>query len=66
MAQEALIRFENVTKIFGPNPDSIHPLIAAGLSQAEIHEQTRHVVAVRDVSFSIAVGEFFVVMGLSG
>ena len=61
-----MIRFENITKIFGPHPDSIHKLIEAGLSQSEIHEQTRHVVAVRDVTLSIARGEFFVVMGLSG
>ena len=32
----------------------------------EVQEKTGHVVAVKDVSFSIEKGETFVVMGLSG
>jgi len=36
------------------------------LSKAEALATTGHVVAVRDVSFEIAAGETFVVMGLSG
>lgn len=62
----AKVTCKNLTKIFGPNPDNIHRHLASGLSRAEILERTGHVVAVRDVSFSVAPGEFFVVMGLSG
>ena len=36
------------------------------LSIKEVQEKTGHVVAVKDVSFSIQKGETFVVMGLSG
>ena len=36
------------------------------LSIKEVQEKTGHVVAVKDVSFSIEKGETFVVMGLSG
>jgi len=57
---------EHVTKIFGPNPDRAKHQIDKGVSRAEILEKTGHVVAVRDVSFDVSEGEFFVVMGLSG
>lgn len=57
---------ENLSKIFGPNPESIQQHLDEGLSRTEILEKTGHVVAVRDVSFSVMEGEFFVVMGLSG
>lgn len=60
------ITCKNLTKIFGPNPESVQQHLVNGLSRAEILDKTGHVVAVRDVSFSIAPGEFFVVMGLSG
>ena len=35
-------------------------------TKAKIQEETGHVVALRDVSFDVAEGEIFVVMGLSG
>lgn len=38
----------------------------ARLSRKELQEKTGHVVGVRDVSFEVAPGEVFVVMGLSG
>ena len=38
----------------------------AQLSRKELQEKTGHVVGIRDVSFDVAPGEVFVVMGLSG
>ena len=38
----------------------------ADLSRAELQEKTGCVVGVKDVSFDVAPGEVFVVMGLSG
>ena len=38
----------------------------AKLSRKELQEKTGHVVGIRDVSFDVAPGEVFVVMGLSG
>ncbi|MFZ4826899.1 MAG: quaternary amine ABC transporter ATP-binding protein [Phototrophicaceae bacterium] len=66
MADQPIIACKNVTKIFGANPQHVRAQLERGLSRADILAQTGHVVAVRDVSFSIARGEFFVVMGLSG
>ena len=56
----------NVWKIFGQAPEHVAQTITPEMTRAEILEQTGHVVAVRDVSFDVAPGETFVVMGLSG
>ncbi|RME49852.1 MAG: glycine betaine/L-proline ABC transporter ATP-binding protein [Caldilineae bacterium] len=60
------ITCRNIWKIFGPHPDRVKATLDPRLSQAEIREQTGHVVAVKDVSFRVRKGETFVVMGLSG
>jgi glycine betaine/proline transport system ATP-binding protein len=60
------IACRNIWKIFGPNPDHLLNTLDTALSRNEILAQTGHVVAVREVSFSVAQGEIFVVMGLSG
>ncbi|MED5532061.1 MAG: betaine/proline/choline family ABC transporter ATP-binding protein [Pseudomonadota bacterium] len=56
----------NVWKIFGPNPKKVLESLDGSQSRAEVQEKTGHVIAVKDVSFSIEKGETFVVMGLSG
>lgn len=60
------IKLENVSKIFGPNPKEIIPLIKKGMSKEEILNETNHTVGVYDASLDIKEGEVFVVMGLSG
>ena len=60
------LRVENMSKIFGPKPKEVIPLVEKGLSKEEILDQTGHTVGVYDVSFDIKDGEFFVIMGLSG
>src|SRR5699024_4871374 len=60
------IKLENVSKIFGPNPKSIIPLIKEGKSKEEILKETNHTVGVYDATVDIKKGEVFVVMGLSG
>ncbi len=61
------INLRHVWKVFGSG-DSFRTidLAISGASRAEILEQTHQTVAVRDVSFTVAEGETFVVMGLSG
>ena len=61
------IDLRHVWKVFGPG-DSARTidLAKSGSSRAEILQKTKQTVAVRDVSFSVAQGETFVVMGLSG
>ncbi len=56
------IRCRGVWKIFGPRPaQALKAITTDGAGAA-----AGHVVAVRDVSFDVARGETFVVMGLSG
>ena len=53
-------------KVFGPQPVQTIAALSADASKADALTQSGHVVAVRDISFSVAAGETFVVMGLSG
>ena len=64
---EEIIRLEEVYKIFGPQPRGrAFDLARSGVHKNEVQKQSGHVVGLSDVSFSIAKGEIFVVMGLSG
>jgi glycine betaine/proline transport system ATP-binding protein len=56
----------NVWKIYGPNADKVVGTPTADLPRADLLAQTGCVAAVRDISFDVAPGEVFVVMGLSG
>ena len=56
----------NIWKLFGPDEKKVLDNLDRNLSMKEVQEKTGHVVAVKDVSFSIQKGETFVVMGLSG
>jgi glycine betaine/proline transport system ATP-binding protein len=56
----------NLWKIFGRGADNIVGTPDANLSRADLKEKTGCVVGVKDVSFDVAPGEVFVVMGLSG
>ncbi|MFP4418078.1 MAG: glycine betaine/L-proline ABC transporter ATP-binding protein [Chitinispirillaceae bacterium] len=60
------IRIENITKIFGPNPQRALKMMREGASRQEIIKKTGHTLGVADVSFDIYEGETVVVMGLSG
>jgi glycine betaine/proline transport system ATP-binding protein len=64
---EPVISVRNLWKVFGPNAEDVpdDPELAA-LSPRELLDQTGCVAAVRDMSFDVAPGEVFVVMGLSG
>ena len=63
---DAAISVRGLWKIFGERADSIIGSTDARLSRPELLEKTGCVAAVRDVSFDVAKGEVFVVMGLSG
>lgn len=64
--QEPAISVRNLWKIFGPTPNAIVGTPYAEMSRPELLEETGCVAAVHDVSFDVADGEVFVVMGLSG
>jgi glycine betaine/proline transport system ATP-binding protein len=63
---DAALSVRNLWKIFGKGSDRIMGTPDAGLSRADLKEKTGCVVGVKDVSFDVAPGEVFVVMGLSG
>ncbi len=63
---EAKISCRGVWKIFGPQAAKVKESLGADASRAQVLHDTRHVLAVRDVSFEVRQGETFVVMGLSG
>ncbi|HLR59196.1 MAG TPA: glycine betaine/L-proline ABC transporter ATP-binding protein [Pseudogracilibacillus sp.] len=60
------IKLEHVSKIFGPDPSSVIPMVEEGRSKDDILNETNHTVGVYDASLEIKQGEVFVVMGLSG
>lgn len=62
----AKIEVKNISKVFGPRPESVIPMIQRGKSKKEVLEETNHNVGVNDASFQVEEGEIFVIMGLSG
>lgn len=61
------IEVRNVWKVFGQgSPDEAISMARFGATRQEIISKIDQTVAVRDVSFNVARGETFVVMGLSG
>jgi len=66
-AAEPVISVRSLWKVFGSRAARIPATPElAGKSRREVMDQTGCVVAVKDVSFDVAPGEVFVVMGLSG
>ncbi len=63
---ESAVSVRNLWKIFGPRADKIIGTPDADLPRAELKAKTGSVAGVKDVSFEVAPGEVFVVMGLSG
>ena len=64
--EDYAIDIRNVTKIFGPDPDSALALLNQGKSKAEVQAETGHVVGINNVSLKVEPGQVYVVMGLSG
>lgn len=63
---DAAISVRGLWKIFGEGASKIIGTPEARLPRPELLAKTGCVAAVRDVSFDVAKGEVFVVMGLSG
>jgi len=61
-----MISVKNLWKVFGANADKVVGSPLVDLSRSDLRAQTGNTIAVRDVSFDVAPGEVFVVMGLSG
>ncbi len=63
---DALIRVENLYKLFGNSPEKYMPLVHQGKSKDEILAETGHTLGLKDINLTINAGEIFVIMGLSG
>ena len=63
---DASVACRGLWKVYGPKGNRVVGSADADLPRAELLAKTGCVVAVRDVSFEVAPGEVFVVMGLSG
>ena len=63
---EPALQVKSLWKIFGPNDEKLIGTPDLQLSRKELQAKSGHVIGVRDVSFDVAPGEVFVVMGLSG
>jgi glycine betaine/proline transport system ATP-binding protein len=63
----AMIEVNNLWKVFGPGDHhQAVNLAATGADRSTIQTSCGQTIGVRDVSFNVAPGESFVVMGLSG
>ena len=67
LTQQPLVSVRDLWMVFGPKADSVpsSPELC-DLSRRELIDKTGNTIAVRDISFDVAPGEVFVVMGLSG
>jgi glycine betaine/proline transport system ATP-binding protein len=65
-AVQPVVSCQDVWKIYGAKADKVVGTPDAELPRAELLEKTGCVAAVRGISFDVAAGEVFVVMGLSG
>ncbi len=65
-ATDVQVACTDVWKVFGPNPERVIASGDADLPRAELMAKTGCTVASRDISFQVARGEVFVIMGLSG
>ncbi len=60
------INVRGLYKIFGPNPTSVMAIVREGLSREKIMEEHGHLVALRDINFSVPSQSIQVLMGQSG
>ncbi len=63
---DSAISVRGLWKVYGPRPERIVGSPEADLPRRDLEARTGNVVAMRDISFDVAPGEVFVVMGLSG
>ena len=64
---EPVVSVRDLWMVFGPKAASVPTSSElCALTRRELMDRTRNTIAVRDVSFDVAPGEVFVVMGLSG
>nr|WP_235868787.1 ATP-binding cassette domain-containing protein [Phycocomes zhengii] len=67
MPDEPAIAIKGLYKIFGPDPQSVLPLVQEeGLGKDDLLEHHGHVLGLRDIDIDMAPAKITVIMGLSG
>ncbi|MDA7981930.1 MAG: choline ABC transporter ATP-binding protein [Alphaproteobacteria bacterium] len=61
-----MVRFDNVSIVFGDNPNSALPLMDKGLSREDVLAQCGQTLGVHNCTLDVAESEIVVLMGLSG
>ena len=61
-----MLQVRGLWKIFGDEPAKVLSSDLRNASKDEIQEKTGQVVGLREITFDVAQGEIFVLMGLSG
>ncbi|WOI56885.1 choline ABC transporter ATP-binding protein [Palleronia sp. LCG004] len=64
--KEPAVIFDNVSIVFGDNPEVALPMMDEGHDRATIERETGQVLGVHDCSLNVPEGEILVLMGLSG
>lgn len=63
---DPMVRFRNVSIVFGNNPYRALPLMETGQTREAIKAKTGQVLGVHDCTLDVGEGEIVVLMGLSG
>lgn len=65
-SEDVCLEVSKVWKVFGPDSSRVFSSDLRDASKGRIQETTGCVLGLRDISFQVSRGEFFVLMGLSG
>ncbi|QFS83408.1 Glycine betaine/L-proline transport ATP-binding protein ProV [Roseivivax sp. THAF40] len=60
------VEIDNVSIVFGDEPETALPLMDRGMARPDIQAETGQVLGVHDCSIDVEEGEILVLMGLSG
>ena len=60
------IVLQRLTKLFGPRPNEVLPLVHQGVEKRTILSEHGHVLALRDISLKMDAAKVQIIMGLSG
>ncbi|MBJ3763905.1 choline ABC transporter ATP-binding protein [Maribius pontilimi] len=60
------VEFDNVSIVFGADPQAALPLMDAGQERAQIQRETGQVLGVHDCTITVPEAQILVLMGLSG
>lgn len=66
MTQTIKISIRGLYKIFGPDPQSVMPLVREGMGKSELLSDAGHVLGLNDINIDMPDGKTTVIMGLSG